>query len=49
MAQPLKGQITKDTVERLAAGMAEVDDRFDASAFVAAVGTNLEQLELTLG
>lgn len=46
MAQPLKEQITKDTVERLAAGMAEVDDRFDASAFVAAVGTNLEQLEL---
>ncbi len=46
MATPLKNQITTETVERLAAGMAEVDDRFDASAFVTAVGSSLEQLEL---
>lgn len=46
MAQPLKEHITADTVERLAAGMAAVDKRFDATRFVAAVEPRLDQLEL---
>lgn len=46
MASPLKDHLTVETAERLAAGLAEVDGRFDAEAFVAAVKPRLTQLEL---
>ncbi len=46
MAQPLKDHITVETAERLAAGLAEIDRRFDADTFLATTRPHLEQLEL---
>ncbi len=46
MAPPLKHEISPELVASLAAAAAEIDRRFDANRFVAAVLARLEQLEL---
>lgn len=46
MAAPLKDQITADSVRALAAGVAQIDPRFDAKAFTGRVLSALDQLEL---
>ncbi|MDH3302065.1 MAG: DNA alkylation repair protein [Acidimicrobiia bacterium] len=46
MATPLKDRVNVEMVRRLADGMAEVDGRFDAEAFIIAVKPRIDQLEL---